>query len=596
VKAPQVIGVLRVAAAWLGLTATFTVITCWLVSPGWSHLDTGLLGCCDASLQAWGYWWTRFALLDLHQSPFSTNYMFFPQVLGATALTTMVSYDALLSVPLQLVFGLNAAVNLIVLSNLVLGGLAAFALIYHETRHAVAAFVASLMFGFSPVVFVRLGMGHFPTIAIWPTPLIVLAWLVALRTGRVWPALAAGALLGLQLSIGPYQGSFDVTLLTVLSLPLLVGRWRAPTSHWRLVQEVARSLALAILGCLVVFGPHVVALVPDLLMGISTKAPLEHSNSFAPDLLAYFAPYDMHPQLGPLFVDLDRRIGTLDHVRVVFPGYLAWVCGLGGVILVACSRCVRAQGLPWVLALGTFFVLSLGPSLHVNGQTQFLIGGVERTLPLPFAWYWHVPFIGDGRITANMTFTVSLCLAMLAGYVLVWLVGHLPRRAGRLLLVIVAGGVLFEAQPGPMGTAATNVSSFYAQIAGQAGDFSILEAPLGWRDGFETDGGIMGETLYAATVHQHPLINGYLGRVPPQVFGYFHNQTALRYLVSEDGAKEPSTQDRSTVLQTLRTLKVRYVILRGGERKANLQAYLERTLGLDQVFADAQIIAYRVDG
>ncbi len=568
------------------LVGVYTGLALGLTDPLWRHFDRALPGCCDATQQAWAYWWTRYALLELGRWPFQTSYLFHPLHLGPGALLTLVSYQTLLSLPLQGLFGLTMAINSLILLSLVAAALAAYLLIRSETGHPVAAFVGSLMFAFAPPVFARLAYGHYATIAVWPMPLALWLWRAALRRPTVRTALGAGALLGLQAGISPYQGGYLLLAMGVLGLAPV---WTAP-SPWAGVRLFGRQGLWAGLAALVVLAPLLGGLWSDYRAGNLPPVPLSHAVSFAPDLLAYGVPSPLHPHLGRLFADLHRQIGTADLVRVVFPGYLALGLGLAGVIVGG-----RPERWPWVWGLGVLFLVSLGPLLRVGGQTAFSLSDVQFTIPLPFLLLSQVPLLGQGRVTANACFAVSLCLAVLSGFAL----RRLFDRVGRPLLVwalggLLALGVVYEGLARPLGLTGLTVPAFYAQLAREPGEFALLEVPLGWRDGRQGYGEVRGEVLYYATVHHKPLVNGYVARAPDWAFAFFRSQAALAFLVDPRRPPAGAAGGRDQVQETLRALGVRYVVVQDHPERAAVEAYLERVVGLRPVYRDGQVTAYRV--
>lgn len=578
------------------LFLVYTAITLRMTEPAYHSFDRGIIGCCDTSLHAWAYWWTRHALLDLGQSPWSTNYMFHPNELGPTALAAMVTYNAILSIPLQLLFGVNVAVNLIALASLVLSAIGAFELIHREAGRADAAFVGSLVYAFAPPLFARLSMGHYHTVAIWPTPLIVLTWLAALRRDSSRAAVASGALLGFQWSVNPYQGSYVVILMVVLGLVTLWTRWSSSSARASLVRSVARAITLVTVTSGIVLLPHLFGIIGDLHAGRSARVPLSAADSFAPDLLAYVVPSPFHSDLKWSFESINRRIGSLDPVRVVFPGYLALSLGLLAVLHAFASCRERRSAAPWVIGFGTMFLLSLGPLLHVNGQTQFKVSDVSFVVPLPFILLWQIPILGEGRTTANMCFTISLCLAVLSGLALAALFRRFPFRPFTVTISLaLAAGVLYEGQATPLSVPTIPVSPFYEKVATEPGEFALLEVPLGWRDGRIGYGQLHAEHLYYATVHHKPLVNGYASRVPDEYFQWFASKKALSYLVNPNQPPTPEANDRDLVLRTLRDLDVRYVIVHRGGKQQEVAKYLEGVVGLPQIHQDDQLQAFRVD-
>ena len=130
-------------------------------------------GSGDAWAHLWNSWWARFSLLNLHTSPFHTDALYWPQ--GASlyfhALDPFTGY---LSTPLQLVFGLVPAFNLMVLFEISLAGYAAMQLARYLTGNLAAAIVAGIIYAFSPLKSLYLNLGQLELMSIGWLPLFVL--------------------------------------------------------------------------------------------------------------------------------------------------------------------------------------------------------------------------------------------------------------------------------------------------------------------------------------------------------------------------------------------------------------------------------------
>src|SRR6266852_4268159 len=79
------------AAIYLGAAVRLT-------EPLGDQFSTALVGYGDTYWQAWGMWWTKYALLDLHRSPFITNYLLHPLSTNASV-DVVIGFHSLLSVP-----------------------------------------------------------------------------------------------------------------------------------------------------------------------------------------------------------------------------------------------------------------------------------------------------------------------------------------------------------------------------------------------------------------------------------------------------------------------------------------------------------------
>ncbi len=92
------------------------------------HLGSSIPGDgFDGWQNYWNLWWVKTALLDLHQSPYFTHYLYYPA--GYSLLFhTLNIFNSFLSLPVQLAWGLAASYNFVVLFSFVMGGYGAYLL------------------------------------------------------------------------------------------------------------------------------------------------------------------------------------------------------------------------------------------------------------------------------------------------------------------------------------------------------------------------------------------------------------------------------------------------------------------------------------
>src|SRR5581483_374962 len=111
---------------YLALLAFYFVLALVLTYPLALNLTTHIPGHdTDGPAQTWSLWWTRYALLDLDRAPFTTDYLFYPLGLNLVAYTP-VFLNGILSIPLQLAFGVVPAQNVMVWFALVSGAFGAY--------------------------------------------------------------------------------------------------------------------------------------------------------------------------------------------------------------------------------------------------------------------------------------------------------------------------------------------------------------------------------------------------------------------------------------------------------------------------------------
>ena len=193
-----------------------------------------------------------------------------------------------------------------------------------------------------------------------------------------------------------------------------------------------------------------------------------------------------------------------------------------------------------------FFVLALGPVLHIAGQTALLPGG--REIPLPYAALVRVvPFMNISRSVSRYDAMVMLALAVLAALGLNWLIARF--RRGRWIAVAATALIVFEFLPIPYPLSVSDAPAWYATLAQDTRPGSVLNLPMNWdRPNY----------LLHQTVHGKPLVAGYISRDDPRtlaelapVFQHF------RHLSPDIIALDLAAQGR----QVLHDLGVRWVVL-----------------------------------
>jgi hypothetical protein len=104
--------------------------------------------------------------------------------------------------------------------------------------------------------------------------------------------------------------------------------------------------------------------------------PLTESTLYSADLLAFFTPGPRNPVFG-------RFVGSIftenPYEQTVYLGYILLALSLFGAFRSAGDKARYFQ----VVAV-SYFVLALGPFLHVNGRYQFPIEGEVVSIPLPY--------------------------------------------------------------------------------------------------------------------------------------------------------------------------------------------------------------------
>jgi hypothetical protein len=156
------------------------------------------------------------------------------------------------------------------------------------------------------------------------------------------------------------------------------------------------------------------------------------------------------------------------------------------------------------------------------------------------------------------------------------------------------------------------VPDVYKTIARDPGDFTVLEIPLAWRNGFRMTGtldqAMMLEQWYQ-TQHRHPILGGNTSRNPELKFQYFTEAPVINSIIAaETGHKldlDTLARDKLLAPDVLGFFGVRYVVWHSPRNPQNrfaldaARAYVENILPVTKFYEvsdeSGDVIAYRVN-
>jgi hypothetical protein len=138
----------------------------------------------------------------------------------------------------------------------------------------------------------------------------------------------------------------------------------------------------------------------------------------------------------------------------------------------------------WSISALIFFILSLGPYLHIMGQHKFSLKGMTVALPLPdYLLYVAVPILRTLRVASRFSIMLMLALVVLAGYGITYLRDRWGRRtwATSLCLSLIVVAVALEYVIAPVHLVDARTPAIYERIRSTGEeDGTLLDVPLRW--------------------------------------------------------------------------------------------------------------------
>ncbi len=565
----------------------------------------------DDPALAWNLWWIKARLVDqLQPDIFRMGWMFHPIQINL-AFFTLTPLNGLLSLPLQLAFGLVPAVNLLVIASFVLGGygmyllaravlapIAATATVMGAVGNVGnaralhvhgAAFAAGFLYAFAAPKLFYVALGQFNIASSQWLPFCALYVLLLLRARTVPHGLRAGALAALFLVLQAWAE------LTFASFLLLFVALAAAAALVLIVRERRRLWSLAggfaLMGLLFVLGmlPYLAAMAPDLLReGDFFGSGGGFANLYSADLAGFLLPTRLHPWAGD-------RVATLpfpnDKGQHIFLGYIAPL--LAAVGFVWLWKRARWQALFWGAATAAFWALSLGPALRWMGR--------DLPIPGPFALVSLLPFFNGNRYPSRYGVPLLMCVGVLMAAGLVALLQQrvtVRRRHGALITMAVVALITLESLSVPLPLSNFHIPEIYQTLAREPGNGALLELPTGWRNGARVLGRsdiLIMMQQWRQTAHGKPRLGGNTSRNPPQKFQYFTEHPLIGDLIALMNSDQPGLESmaenvdlliaRHTPIaaQELADLGITWVTLHEEKATPPLIRFVEEALPLDLV-------------
>jgi hypothetical protein len=278
-------------------------------------------------------------------------------------------------------------------------------------------------------------------------------------------------------------------------------------------------------------------------------------------------------------------------------GYLALALGVAGVA----GRRRRRQALWWLATAVGFGLLAMGPRLQLDGRI------LEVWLPYSWLAGW-VPLFAVAGIPGRFVVMISLALAMLAAYGLVYLqqigsglvIGSnrpgrriwqsgpskQERNGGQLIYAWLCLGIGLliglEYLAIPLRLSSTRTGNFYQTLAADRADYALID--IKWDANF---------LMHAQTVHGKPLIGGWLARLPEEQAAYLEQASldkAFLYLLlgPEAAAAAPPAALAPAVQAALAERQVRYII----DHNRTAGPWLAQLVGWPVVYEDEEMVVY----
>ncbi len=596
---------------WVSYILLAIILTWPTVNQITSHLpgDGG-----DDPAIAWNLWWVKYALLNIGQNPFASDFMFYPIGLNL-AFYTLTVLNALTALPFTLTLGVVPASNLHMLFTFVAGGYGTFLLARYVLARLklppnsltwLSATIAGGMYVFTSSKLFYVALGQFNIASTHWIPFAVLYLLKAHHQPiRLKNAGLVGLFLTLQAWAEMTYASFLLVFVGLYWLYWLGANLFQRNIQGRLLLPHLKNTAIALAIFSVGISPILIQMLPDMQTeGDFLVEGGGFAATFSADLWGYLIPTMHHP----LFGDFINQTGIQDFTKGqhIYLGFMV----MGLVIITAVVGYRRPLVGFWLMATAVFALLALGPVITINGNPTGLTG--------PFVIFQYLPLFKGNRYPSRYSVMMMLSASVLAAYALAYIGQWIaqkkqPKTMGYLVLLSLGGLFLFEHLTVPLPQSNMQLPPAYQTIAADTDDFTVLDIPFAWRNGFRITGALTTQFMFGQfyqTQHQKPLLQGNTSRNPAFKFQYFSQAPLISSLLAlETGKTLPPEQwqrDQTIAAGVLAFFDIKYIIIRpyhyphhtGSEvitvtHEATIP-YIETVLSVEKIYDEADTRIYQV--
>ena len=311
------------------------------------------------------------------------------------------------------------------------------------------------------------------------------------------------------------------------------------------------------------------------------------------DVLAPIAGNPFHPLYGGAVSTFYGDLG-LDRIEAV-----GWI-GVIPVVVLLMGRgrwFDSEEARRWKVVLIVFAIWALGPFLT--------LAGIDMGLPLPQALARFVPIVDNARMPGRAMVCVYLALGVLMALRVACMAGlkscatdtsdttHAPvaQDFSPAMVWVFIALLAFDYLHAPVPLTALDRPAVYEQLASIADSGAVIEVPFGIGDGLSAGRGSQERRLlYNATIHGHPVVGGYIGRMPPNVAQAYDAMPVVGNLLRLSNGEEEIEEDLPIALP------FRYLVLDTTRASSELIDYVRRALDMDLILSADGKQLYAVQG
>jgi hypothetical protein len=511
----------------VGILTLYILLTFILTYPVVFKIHNYIPGGIDAFQWIRILWYMPVAILNPNLTKLTHDYlMFYPYGIPFSPFQS--AFNQIFAYVLSSVTSIHVTYTILWLFSFIFGAYGTYLLMKYLTDDRDSSFIAGIVFAFSPYHFSQ-SLGHFGATSIEWIPFCALYLMKMFKEGGIRNSFFAGIFFILvamsDLQYMEFMGIF-VLLLFVYEIYMFLRNEK--TDYKETLKKIFYKYTL--FGVISLLGLIPLSL-ENILIATSKENFLKldpfEAVTYSADLFSFFLPSVLHPVFGSAVTDIYKNFSGNTGENTAFIGYTVFLLSLFAAFKLKRNRYVKF----WLISALFFSLVSLGPLLHVNGNTSFTV--FNTTVPLPYlALYYLVPFLDNCRTSGRFFVIASLSFAVLAGYGISGL-QKFNKKNKSIAAVIISSLIIFEYLAIPVPVSAVSQPSFYEELSQDKNNYALLEIPA-------TQNYVAGSNIiYYQTIHGKPVVGNWAARYPSNARDFELNTPVIRELTY----LQPSTND-----------------------------------------------------
>lgn len=491
----------------------------------------------------------------------------------------------------NLFLGKIAAYNLVFIFSFVMSGFGMYLLAEYFTKNKYAAFLAGLIFAFSPFHFYQSVAVHTGTMHQEWIPFFILFLFKFFEKFELKYYILTGI-------------SFVLIALTEHQLLAFTAIFILTFFVYKLFYKRSflkdKKFWIYLVVSVVTFGIIAITLFGYLLKIASSgenylDAGIGAAKKYSIKVLDPLIPSGLHslwPNLGSF---LQKNILGQENRGSYFIGFLT----IATIVYLAVywhrnrdaiKKDPHFSGLKfWVIASGVFYIFSLGPAVTIN----------KSNLYLPyFLVYKLFPFYENIRTTGRFFSIAMIGISMLFAYGFICYSKKYKAKKIWKLALIAGVIIILEFWVSPMPTMAIEYSKFYDRLAKESGSFKILEIPG------STDYEFASYKMMTNIVHKKESVDGMpIARKIKDQFDFQQSTPVIKQLLytlpkGNDPDEKNPPEYYQQANKILKENNIRYITVSkkymSSEGIKMTEIFVEKYIKYDSKYEDNFLVAYKI--